>query len=260
MILIELLIATTLVSMLLIALGVMRRLRGRKAATLLIQKIKEDEGRRITETKKILSHKFGFDDETAAKIAVKISHGERTLYQEVINFYLRRAPSGLENLNLTFEGAVDPYRTLDPPGRDGSGKSPGDAKEMQRLKEENKRLSEEIGVTMQTMGRMLSEYSAMFSQKAEDAAKEITENAKSDEDSVPGDDHAEEAAQVEMQDSEAKESQSGDEGQAEDSSDAASHLGGKMVEEMDDLSDLDPQEDKDLQDIKAPDNPNELLG
>jgi hypothetical protein len=38
------------------------------------------------------------------------------------------------------------------------------------------------------------------------------------------------------------------------------HLGGNMVEDMDDLSDLDAPEDKDLKSVEAPENPDELIG
>ncbi len=231
MIMIELLIATTLVSVLLIAFAIMRKLRDRKVAVSIINKVKEDEARRIAETKKIMLHKFGFDDERAEELAVKIGREERAFYQEVINMYLRRDANALDNLNITFEATVDPYRTLQPPGGGGSASLPAnDYKEMKRLKEENKRLSEEIAVTMQTMGRMLSEYSAMFAEKA----KEQAANARE-----------EKVVQEEKTENSAKD---------------VGHVGANMIEEMDDLSDLDPQQDKDLKEVAAPENPDELIG
>jgi DNA-binding ferritin-like protein len=61
---------------------------------------------------------------------------------------------------------VAPYRTLEPPLETASAASASgdinESAEMLRLQEENKRLSEEVRITMETMGRMLNEYSAMF--------------------------------------------------------------------------------------------------
>ncbi len=242
MVLIELLIATALVSVLFIVFSIMRRLRDRKAATQIIHKVMEDEARRAAETKKIMLHKFGFEDVDAEKIAVKISHNERGFYQTVINMYLRRDAGELEKLNIAFEGTVDTYRTLEPPGGPTSGKPVNESKELRLLKEENKRLSEEISVTMQTMGRMLSEYSAMFAKKAEEKVEvETSSNGAreaehvTDSDTVQEQDAVNTDKEIFMEES-------------------------NMVEEMDDLSDLDADENKDLKEIEAPDNPDELLG
>ncbi len=246
MILIELLIATTLVSGLLVVFILMRKMRDRKAAASIIWKVKEDEARRTAETKKIMLHKLGFADDDAEKLAVKINHEERAFYQNVINMYLRRDASALESLNITFESTVDPYRTLELPGGGGLTKKISDSKEMKVLKEENKRLSEEIAVTMQTMGRMLSEYSSMFAEKAKEQEEKAHEEVTKEQ-AVPASDDS--AGQGEEGDKE-----------TEDLTKDVEHLGTRMVEEMDDLSDLDHKEDKDLKDLEAPENPDELLG
>lgn len=258
MILIELLIATTLVSVLLIVLNIVRKSRDRKAAANIILKIKEDEKRRTAETKKIMIHKFGFDDGDAEKLAVKMDHEERAFYQKIINMYLLRDGSALEALNITFEAAVDPYRTLQPPGGGTSANAADESKDMAHLKKENKRLSEEIAVTMQTMGRMLSEYSTMFAEKAKEQEESAQEEEVVEEQPEPA------AADTAEQDDGMDEMAAADaEEESEEEEEAAKdvdHQKPSMVEDMDDLSDLDPKEDKDLKDLEAPENPDELIG
>lgn len=283
-ILIEALAATTLIALVLVVLMFVGKSRDRKAAAVIIQKIKEDEARRTAETKKILIYKFGFDDGDAEKLAVRTDRAERVLYQSIINMYLQRDASALEGLNITFETAVEPYRTLEPPGGGGaSGGSVDESKELTKLREENKRLSEEIGVTMQTMGRMLSEYSTMFADKAKEQEGELQQQAEAQEPEETQEEPAAEDSEEQVEESEqagageteVADSEEPDTAEAaadleevadeaiDEISDAtkdAEHLGGAMVEEMDDLSDLDSPEHKDLKEVEAPDNPDELIG
>jgi hypothetical protein len=292
-ILIEALAATTIIALVLIVLMFVRKNRDRKAAAVIIQKIKEDEARRTAETKKIMLHKFGFEDGDAEKLAVRTDRAERVLYQSIINMYLQRDVNALEGLNISFETAVEPYRTLEPPGGGTSGGSVDESKELKKLREENKRLSEEIGVTMQTMGRMLSEYSTMFAEKAQEQEKELQQEAEAEETQEeqeepiaeaaeePGEESGEveadeaeedEAAVAEVDAAEHEESEAAEaaaelEEIADDAIDEmvdaakdVEHVGGSIVEDMDDLSDLDTPENKDLKDVEAPDNPDELIG
>lgn len=275
-ILIEALAATTLIALVLVVLMFIGKSRDRKAAATIIQKIKEDEARRTAETKKILLHKFGFEDGDAEKHAVRTDRAERVLYQSIINMYLQRDANALEGLNITFETAVEPYRTLTPPGGGGaSGGSTDESKELKKLKEENKRLSEEIGVTMQTMGRMLSEYSTMFAEKAKQQESELqqqeqaSEPEETHEELVTEESEAAETVAAEVVDSEEPETaEAADTDEIADeaideivnSAKEVEHQGGDMVEEMDDLSDLDAPEHKDLKDIEAPENPDDLIG
>jgi len=166
MILIEMLVVTTLATIVLVIIKFIRDGRDRAVAKSLINKIKDDGARRKEETKKLMLKKFGFAEEEAEEIAQKSAREERKFYQNVINFYLRRDAVVFENLNIDFEGAVDPYRNLNPPGIGGSTgadiEAVDESEEIRRLKIENKRLTDEVGVTMDTMSRMLDEYSSMF--------------------------------------------------------------------------------------------------
>ncbi len=247
MILIELLIATTLVSVVLIGLKFVRGQKDRAAAAILVQKLKEDGGRRKEETKKLLQDKFGFESAVAEEIATKARREERKFYQYAINFYLRRDAMSFENLNIDFEGAVDAYRSLEPPGVGGGSTeevvATDESGEIRRLTIENKRLSDEVGVTMQTMSRMMDEFSSMFAGGAESEGADAEVEPDMAEDVV-----AESEAERALDDTE--------ELDAEEFSEEPH----SMVEGMDDLSDLDPKEHDDLGGEDELENPDELLG
>jgi len=167
----ELLLISLIAVLALILRGILRRRRDRVAAQSLIQQIKDDEERRNGETRDILEQRFGINGNTLDDLVKAISREEKRFYQTLINLYLKRDARSLENLNVTFEGAVGPYRSLELPQAENPGTPSGDVvtdtalddAELERLRNENESLSEELRITMDTMGRMLSEYSSMFS-------------------------------------------------------------------------------------------------
>jgi hypothetical protein len=166
LIMVELLVVTVAVSIGLAFIWFSRKRRDKKAAVTLVARIKEDRDRRKDETKDILNKRFGFTGDQLEELATTIDREEKRFYQVLINTYLRRDVAVLENIYIEYEGAVNPYRKLEPPleaapAASGTGDI-NESAEMLRLKEENKRLSEEVRITMETMGRMLNEYSAMF--------------------------------------------------------------------------------------------------
>jgi hypothetical protein len=163
----EILLVSIFVALVLGVGILVKKRRDHGAAVTLIARIKEDESRRKGETAKIMEKQHGLQGDVLDKTVKKISREEKLFYQNMINLYLRRDADSLMNLNVDFEGAVEPYRTLDvSPG--GATEGAGDAgsveesEEMERLRQENERLSDELRITMDTMGRMLNEYSSMF--------------------------------------------------------------------------------------------------
>ncbi|MCG8428338.1 MAG: hypothetical protein MI754_13365, partial [Chromatiales bacterium] len=165
----ELVFLSTAVSIGLITTALVQKRKDRAAARKLTAKIKEEAQSRLAETERFLTRQLGFSAEDAEKIAKRISYNERFFYQTAITVYLRRDHNTLANLSINFEEAVAPYRALEPQlsGESGAGQAQTEeetvsTKELQRLTEENSRLKDELSVTMDTMGRMLSEYSSMF--------------------------------------------------------------------------------------------------
>ena len=167
----ELLLISLVAAVVLALRAFLQRRRDRSAALALVGQIRSDEERRRQETRELLGGRYGIPDDLLDDLVDAICREEKRFYQTLINLYLMRDSVALQGLNLAFEGAVAPYRDLPvnatPEGAEQAGDSVApvaqvDDAELQRLQDENARLSEELRITMDTMGRMLSEYSSMF--------------------------------------------------------------------------------------------------
>lgn len=164
--LIELLLVAVIVSVVLVVMGIMKKRRDRSAVRILVTRIEEDEERRQQENRKFLQDNLGLEGGLLESSGKKIRQEEKRFYQTLINLYLKRDSGALEMLHLAFEGATEPYRTLEtskPDQPEQAAGEPEDSEEMKRLRDENQRLAEELQITMTTMGRMLNEYTTLFS-------------------------------------------------------------------------------------------------
>jgi cell division protein FtsL len=180
--LIVLIVAELFLIFLVVAVGMVvsafiKKQKDRKAVQGLIARVSEDEKRRKQETRELLQERFQLTGETLEEAVVRINHGEKVLYQQFINIYLNRDTVVFPSLNVEFEAAVEPYRSLeiqfpeiealpvsDAEASQGDGMPVADEEgELYVLRKENARLSEELRVTMDTMSRMLNEYASMFS-------------------------------------------------------------------------------------------------
>jgi len=163
--LVELLFVAVIASVVLVVMGILKKRRDRSAARILVKHIEEDEERRHQENQKFLQDNFGLEGGLLESSGKKIRQEEKRFYQTLINLYLKRDSSALETLHVAFEGATEPYRTLEIPKPDQSEQAAGepeDSEEMERLKDENERLSEELQITMTTMGRMLNQHATLI--------------------------------------------------------------------------------------------------
>ena len=195
----ELLLVTAVISVVMVVTLLLRKQKDRSAALALIGRIKEDEKRRQDETNKIMVNHFGLEGEELKTVVQKIGREEKLFYQTMVNLYLKRDLGVLRNLNVQFEGAVEPYRSLKLVKAETSDATSEmdteSAAEIERLKTENECLSEELRITMDTMGRMLTEYSSMFAGgSGEDLDKgKMAEMLKDDKSTESGGDDEEDA-------------------------------------------------------------------
>jgi hypothetical protein len=162
----ELLLLSVLYAVGMNFLALAKRRRDRAAIRNLIARIKEDSGRRELETRKLLEARFGLSGDNLEETTRKIARGEKAFYQALIDVYLRRNTEAVQNLCVDYEGSVDAYRTLEIPKRaepaEGDDEPDDHTEELILLKAENQRLADELQLTMDTMGNMLSEYTQMF--------------------------------------------------------------------------------------------------
>ena len=117
----ELLLVTTAIAVVLVVLYFIKKRRDRSAATTLVARVKEDQERRQQETRGVLEKRFGIGGDYLDELVTKVVREEKRFYQTLINLYLKRDAGALENLHVAFEGATEPYRTLELPARPTDG-------------------------------------------------------------------------------------------------------------------------------------------
>lgn len=203
----ELLLISIVVSLGLAVAGFVRKSNERKAIAKLIGRIKADEARRKSETRSLMQENFGYAGDQLESIVNKIAREEKRLYQALINLFLKRDVNLMEVLHVECEGVTEPYRTLEfPKVESGAEKDDGQLNDLEvevvALKEENTRLSTELGITMNTMGTILIEYASKYAGPIDetdknktveapfvlDADDQVTESLQTmpDEDTKPG--------------------------------------------------------------------------
>jgi hypothetical protein len=191
LLLVELLIGLAILSAVLGYFALTRKGRIRKAAQHLAERVQSDKPARTERLKTLLNEDYGLTDNELEQTLHNITQMEMRLFQNLINGYLKGDQVHLQQIDVDEENLVLAYQGLKPlEGGKPSATTAGegdDAEEMERLRDENQRLSEELRVTMDTMGRMLNEYSTMFeggsdkpltrtaTEAAEEAPSETTE-------------------------------------------------------------------------------------
>jgi len=190
----ELLLISMAAALGLAVAGLVRKSRERRAVAKLIRRIKEDEARRRAETHNLMQENYGFEDQQLESIVNRITREEKRFYQALINLFLRRDVNLMEVLHVECEGVTEPYRTLEIPRSDpdqDDNLQSDLATQVEVLREENERLTTELGVTMDTMGTMLTEYASMYSggedktQDREESAESLSSSEKESDEQVP---------------------------------------------------------------------------
>jgi len=157
------------------------RRRDRKAIRSLVSQIRELKAQRRDEIAAFLGEHHGLSGETLERAVHDVYQAELQLIQGFANTYLKRDATTAASFHRAVEHGVSPYWQLPVLGvaQDGAGAElapsaaageeaeGSDSLEMDKLRSENVRLSEELRVTMDTMSRMLNEYSNIFSKESE---------------------------------------------------------------------------------------------
>ncbi len=163
--------------------GAARR-RDNAAVSKLIATIRKSKGEREKTIEGFLNTNMGLQGEALEKFKVKLMREEARLLQGFADIYRKRDAVAAGQFFMTAEPALDAYHDLTAAGQaEASAAGDVDAGELEALRKENARLSEELSVTMDTMSRMLNEYSTMFSsteQLSEEAAVEAATEADID--------------------------------------------------------------------------------
>jgi len=164
LLLLELVLLLLAVDVIIIVRFVIRRRREKTSIERLVTLVRRDAERRETQTRNLLEKKYGYSGEQLEKATKKIVREEKRIYQLLANLFATRDNVAIENLSINFEEAVEPYRALMvPKGTESSGAGgEDDSADVQQLKDINQTLNEELRVTMNTLSKMLHEYSVLL--------------------------------------------------------------------------------------------------
>ena len=151
------------------------RRRDNKAVNNLIASIRKSKPERENAIAAFLGNNMGLQGEALEKYKVKLMREEMRLMQGFADIYRKRDAVAAGQFFLTAEPALDAYHDLTGGGQaEAAVVGDVDTAELEALRKENARLSEELSVTMDTMSRMLNEYSTMFSSAGQSTEETAT--------------------------------------------------------------------------------------
>ncbi|MBV2090687.1 MAG: hypothetical protein KUF72_07340 [Candidatus Thiodiazotropha sp. (ex Ctena orbiculata)] len=162
MIIAEVMLGLVVLSGLLLLFTLLRKQRIRKAAHHLAERVQADKEKRSERLKKLLEEQYQLQSPQLDQTLHGIVQTEMTLYQNMLNGFLKDDQVYLQQIDVDVENLVLAYQALAGNVSGTGGSDDVSSDEVEALKAENARLAEELKVTMDTMGRMLNEYSTMF--------------------------------------------------------------------------------------------------
>ncbi|MCP5298521.1 MAG: hypothetical protein H6954_02335 [Chromatiaceae bacterium] len=141
------------------------RKRDLKAAKTLIARIKNGKAERERALAHFLEHNMGMSGDALNQAKVALLRAELGVLKRFAGVYGQRQAGAAARFDDDLFAALESYQALS-----GSTSSPQaqateqgtDDAEVEMLRKENERLSDELRITMETMSRMLNEYSTMF--------------------------------------------------------------------------------------------------
>ena len=147
------------------------RNRDIKAMRVLVARIKKSMDERDAEIEGFLADGMGLSGEPLQQTKVSIRRAELELLKRFASVYKKRDAGAAAQFDIDLVTGLAPYLALRGTAQGTVvEEAPADPSEIEALRAQNARLSEELSVTMETMARMLNEYSSMFSGGAPGAA------------------------------------------------------------------------------------------
>jgi hypothetical protein len=161
--------------LLLVLVGVLyyRHSRDQKAGKALIAQVKQAAEKRAAALTQSLSQ-AGYQGEALEAKLKQLRKAEMQFYRILLAVYLKRDATQLARMNQRLEQLLAPYLGLKGvPAGVPVGASEEESHEIEILRQENKELSDEMRITMDTLGRVLNEYASVFSEDELDRVESI---------------------------------------------------------------------------------------
>ena len=140
----------------------MRR-RDLRAMRTLIARVRQEAPEREKAIGRYLEQGMGFSGEALDQTRASLLSAERVLLQRFASVYGQRAAVAAARFDGDLFAALEPYHAAGAGGALAPAtQGNADGVQLDALQQENRRLSEELQVSMESMSRMLKEYSTMF--------------------------------------------------------------------------------------------------
>lgn len=169
-----------------------RKRRDRLAVKALVARVRNGRAEREQALLQFLGERLGLSGETLQAAKVALLRSEQALLQRFAGVYRLRDADAASRFDIDLYQSLEAYQSLGPGEGGGSteeAKAAAEAHdaELERLRKENTRLSEELQITMDTMSRMLNEYTTMFAAdgQPDDSAPIATTPDALPDDSLP---------------------------------------------------------------------------
>ncbi len=228
--------------------------RDRKAAAKLVATVRKGRAEREAAIDGFLSDQMGLSGNALEQVKAAMLREERRLLQRFADTYRRRDSGTAAQFHLDVEAALAPYFELQVSGGTVVSEGEGaDAGELEALRTENERLREELSVTMDTMSRMLAEYSSMFAGGVPEASAGAAEPAPLAETDAPADE-AEQAELPEREVPELDEAQLDIAGTEETGDEVDVAVAGETVDDAAEVA------DESVEELVDPDDIDQLIG
>ena len=150
--------------------GLLAARRDRAAIATLIERVTSAKAQRAQQLEQFLVERMGLAGEALEVRKAALLRGELYLLQRFANTYRRRDAGNAALFDLVVNDGIAPYLELQAGEYAGAATSTDEAVvdtgEIEILRAENEHLKGELQITMDTMSRMLMEYSGMFAEAA----------------------------------------------------------------------------------------------
>jgi hypothetical protein len=140
--------------------------RDAKAVQVLVERVRQGASERKQALEAFLARNQALQGEALTAATTELWRAEVAVLQQFAGIYRDRDAAAAAQFDIRLTAAVAPYHELEVNAESAASVPDGEAPdpdEIDSLRRENKRLSDELKITMETMSRMLNEYSTMFS-------------------------------------------------------------------------------------------------
>jgi len=143
-----------------------KKSNGEVSASDLIDKVEVTEHLKVKNLQKLIQDNCSIEPDVLDALLKEITSNERILYQQIIQLFLKKDSDVLNNIDEHIDNLSEPFCKLlihSSSNEMESGKSAVVEDKLQRLMQENSRLSEQLSVAMNTMDEISAEYTRVFS-------------------------------------------------------------------------------------------------